>query len=69
MEGPEVVEGVSVRVEELCGEPGDVVIIHPWLLHSPSPNLSDRPRLQLAKDIFAELANNRLELTAAAAMD
>lgn len=69
MEGAEVIEAVPVRVEELCGQPGDVVIMHPWLLHSPSPNLGDRPRLQLAKDIFAELANNRSELTAAAALD
>lgn len=69
LQTPGHVDGVSVRVEELCGEPGDVVIMHPWLLHSPSPNASDHPRLQLAKDIFAELASHRVELTAAAAPD
>lgn len=48
-----IVEGVPVRVEELCAEPGDVVVMHPWLVHAPSPNASDGPRLMLAKDIFA----------------
>lgn len=69
MKTAEIVDSVPVRVEELCGEAGDVVILHPWLLHSPSPNSSDRPRLQLAKDIFAEAANNRSERPAAASAE
>ncbi len=35
---------VPVRIEELTGEPGDVVIGHPWLLHTGAPNFGDRPR-------------------------
>jgi hypothetical protein len=35
---------IPLRVVELTGEPGDVVIGHPWLLHSPAPNRGDRPR-------------------------
>ena len=36
---------VPVRVVELTGEPGDVVLGHPWLLHAASPNCGDLPRL------------------------
>ncbi len=36
---------VPVRVVELTGEPGDVILGHPWLLHAGSPNCGDRPRL------------------------
>lgn len=39
-----VVGDVPVRIVELIGEPGDVVIGHPWLLHTPAPNRGDRPR-------------------------
>jgi hypothetical protein len=40
-----VVEGVPVRVAELAGEAGDVVIGHPWLLHCGAPNCGPAPRL------------------------
>lgn len=40
-----VVAGVPVRVVELAGEAGDVVIGHPWLLHCPAPNCGSAPRL------------------------
>jgi hypothetical protein len=45
------VEGVPVRVVELEGEPGDVVVGHPWLVHSPSPNRGDRPRFMRVQRI------------------
>lgn len=35
---------IPVRVVELTGEPGDLVIGHPWLLHSGAPNSGDQPR-------------------------
>jgi hypothetical protein len=41
------VDGVPVRVEELTGEPGDAVIMHPRLLHVVAPNSLDTPRLML----------------------
>jgi hypothetical protein len=43
-EGEHLVGGVATRVGELTGEPGDVVIGHPWLLHTPAPNHGQRPR-------------------------
>lgn len=43
--------GIPVAVTELTGEPGDVVIGHPWLVHTPSPNRGDRPRLMRVQRI------------------
>jgi hypothetical protein len=40
-----IIDGVSVRVAELCGEAGDVVIGNPWLLHAGAPNSGARPRI------------------------
>jgi hypothetical protein len=45
------IEGLPVRVVELGGEPGDVVVGHPWLVHSPSPNRGDRPRFMRVQRI------------------
>lgn len=42
---PSLVTGIPVRVVELSGEAGDVVIGHPWLLHCPAPNCGSTPRL------------------------
>jgi len=41
------IDGVHVQVEELTGEPGDAVIMHPRLLHVVAPNSLDTPRLML----------------------
>ncbi len=43
-----VVRGVHVRVVELTGTPGDVVLWHPSLFHAASFNTSDGPRFMLA---------------------
>lgn len=40
-------DGVRVRVVELTGAPGDVVLWHPSLLHAAAPNSSDWPRFML----------------------
>ncbi len=45
------VGGVDARVVELTGEPGDIVIGHPWLLHTSTPNLGDRPRFMRVQRI------------------
>ena len=42
---PSLVAGVPVRVVELTGEAGDVVIGHPWLLHAGAPNCGAAPRI------------------------
>ena len=38
------IDGIPVRVVELTGEPGDVVITHPLIAHSIAPNCASRPR-------------------------
>ena len=38
---------------ELTGEPGDVWLMHPWMLHAPSANCSARPRMVLTERIRA----------------
>lgn len=41
------VEGVDVRLVELTGEPGDVVLADARLLHAPAPNVQSKPRLMV----------------------
>lgn len=38
------VDGISARVVELTGDPGDIVIMHPLLAHCISPNCASQPR-------------------------
>jgi Phytanoyl-CoA dioxygenase (PhyH) len=45
------IDKILLRVVELTGEPGDLVVAHPWLLHSPSPNKGDRPRFMRVQRI------------------
>jgi len=49
-----VIDGVHVRVEELTGEPGDAVIMHPRLLHAMAPNSLDGPRMMLLQFLRRE---------------
>ncbi len=39
------VDSVPLRVVELTGEAGDVVLCHPWLIHAIAPNARSSPRL------------------------
>jgi hypothetical protein len=51
------VEGVELELVELTGEPGDVHVMDPRLLHAASPNGCNRPRI-IATDrlVSAEVA-------------
>lgn len=40
-------DGIPLRVVELTGEPGDVVLWDPRCLHALAPNVADRPRFML----------------------
>ncbi len=42
---------LPVRVVELTDAPGDVIIGHPWLLHSPAPHRGRRPRFMRVQRI------------------
>jgi hypothetical protein len=47
-----VVDGVTVRVVELTGAPGDAFLMHPWQLHAPAPNCGTSPRLMLSHAVM-----------------
>jgi len=49
MEGETIVEGVPLRVVELTGEPGDMVICHPVMVHCRAQNRGVRPRFMRIK--------------------
>lgn len=51
---PQVVRGVPVRIVELTGEPGDVVVCHPLTLHVASQNRRDVPRFMRSQRICSE---------------
>ena len=41
--------GDGLRVVELTGEEGDVIIMHPWVFHASAPNVTSEPRFMLAQ--------------------
>jgi len=43
--------GVPLQVGEMTGAPGDVILMHPGVVHAPSPNARATPRLMLAETI------------------
>jgi hypothetical protein len=45
------IDGVPVRIAELTGSPGDVVITHLHVLHARAPDTGTVPRLMLGKEI------------------
>lgn len=45
-------DGIEVRVEELTGDPGDVVLTHPWMLHAGASNIGVTPRMMLRHRIL-----------------
>ena len=56
---PTTIDGVTVRVRELTGQPGDVAYLLPWTLHNVSMNCSDRPRFMVTHTVFAKEARVR----------
>ena len=53
MEEGALIDGVPVRVVELTGSTGDVVLFHPWLLHTVAPNRRREPRLLVGQNFTA----------------
>jgi hypothetical protein len=51
VEGTEI-DGHPLRVVELIGAPGDVVLLHPRLFHAPSRNAGKRPRMMVSQSLF-----------------
>jgi hypothetical protein len=51
-EGSEL-DGVPVRVCEMLGDPGDVIVMHPLMMHSPMPNVLTTPRMMLTQFAYS----------------
>jgi hypothetical protein len=47
-----VLDGVDVRVVELAGESGDVILMHPWAFHAPAPNCATEVRMMVGHSVF-----------------
>ncbi len=47
-----VVDGIPLRVVELTGAPGDIIVMHPWMLHAAAPNCDSAPRMMLSHSVF-----------------
>jgi ectoine hydroxylase-related dioxygenase (phytanoyl-CoA dioxygenase family) len=48
------VDGVEVRVDELTGMTGDIILMHPWIFHAPALNTSRYPRMIISHSVFRE---------------
>lgn len=46
-------DGIPLRVVELTGEPGDMLLMHPWIFHAPARNCGARARMVLTERIHA----------------
>ena len=51
-EGDEI-DGVRVNVTELRGNAGDMVVMHPWVLHNIGVNRSRQPRMMMSHTVYA----------------
>lgn len=54
METERVISGIPVHVAELTGDAGDVILGHPWLLHTSAPNCGTQPRFMRVQRIGVE---------------
>jgi hypothetical protein len=52
MESSELSGEAELRVIEMTGEPGDVLLTHPLLLHAPAKNCASIPRIVLSSTVF-----------------
>jgi hypothetical protein len=46
------IEDVDIRVIEMTGEPGDVYLVHPVMMHAGSPNCLKTPRMVLSSTVY-----------------
>ncbi len=51
MRNPVGIFGVPVQAVEFTGEPGDVILMHPWIIHAASPNCGTRPRMVITERV------------------
>jgi hypothetical protein len=46
------IDDAHVKVVELNGVRGDVILMHPRMLHAPSRNVGSRPRMMVSQSLF-----------------
>jgi phytanoyl-CoA dioxygenase PhyH len=49
-----VLDGVHLKLQEITGQAGDVVLMHPRTLHTPAPNAQTTPRMMLVEIVARE---------------
>jgi phytanoyl-CoA dioxygenase PhyH len=59
MSASTAVNGAELRVIEITGEPGDVFLVHPLILHAPSTNCAPVPRMVLSTFVYWNGINAR----------
>jgi hypothetical protein len=60
MDQETVVDGVPLRVVELTGEPGDMVVCHPCMVHCGAPNRGEQPRfMRIKQQVFSHEGRKR----------
>ena len=60
MDQETVVDGVPLRVVELTGEPGDMVVCHPCMVHCGAPNRGEQPRfMRIKQQVFSREGRRR----------
>jgi hypothetical protein len=52
MERSEVFDDAELRVVEMTGEPGDILLTNPYLLHAPAKNCAPVPRIVLSSTVY-----------------
>jgi hypothetical protein len=52
MKAGTVINGNEVRVVEMTGDPGDVLVTHPLMLHAPATNCGSDPRMVLSSTVY-----------------
>lgn len=48
-------QGVPLKVVELTGRAGDVILMHPLLMHAAAPNNNDEPRLMVSGGVTTNM--------------
>ncbi len=52
MDSAAKIDGVEVRAAELTGEAGDVILMHPLMMHAASANCAATPRMVLNSTVY-----------------
>lgn len=51
---PVDVFGIPVQAVEFTGNPGDLIFMHPWIIHAASPNCGNRPRIVITQRVYRQ---------------